>query len=311
MFTKFIRKIYARNYSQSTLLNQNLFQVQLTPELSKVLEHTERLKSEIQTVQQEINDDLRRCIHEKLRIDWTYNSNAIEGSQLTLGDTIFFLREGLTVQGKPFKDFLDAHNHAEAIDYLYDIIRNKERVIDSTLVKQINAILLRGAESVPAIDSLGRHVQRPIYPGHYKKHPNHVLTISGDIHYYVEPADVAPQMDDLFNWINEKFADESTHPLIASAVGHYNLARIHPFDDGNGRTARILMNFTLLKSNFQVAIIRNEERQQYLKLLNQADKTGDLEPFTRFVGDSLIKTQETILSQIKQNGYSNYSKKSL
>ena len=309
MFKHFFKKISVRHYSQSDRLAQNLFQVRLTPALSQTLTQTDCLNSEIQAVQKEINSDLRQHIHEKLRAEWTYNSNAIEGSKLTLGDTIFFLREGLTVQGKPFKDFLDTKNHVEAIDYLYEIIQDKERMIDPTLIKQTNAVLLKGVETLSAVDPSGSHVKRTIYPGHYKKHPNHVLTMSGDIHHYVEPSDVAPQMDDLFDWINEKLTDKSMHPLIIAAAGHYNLVRIHPFDDGNGRTARILMNLILLKSNFSVAIVRNEERHQYLTLLNQVDKTGELESFIRFIGESLIMTQETILSQIKQNGYSDYPTK--
>ena len=141
---------------------------------------------------------------------------------------------------------------------IYEILNDKERGINITLVKQINALLLKGAETLPAVDSLGQHTNRPIYPGRYKKHPNHVYTFSGEIHKYVAPFDVETQMLELFDWINEKDTKKPTHPLITAAVGHYNLVRIHPFDDGNGRGARLLMNIILLKNESQVAIIRND-----------------------------------------------------
>lgn len=285
--------------------NENVFQVQKTARLKTILSQTDQLNLEIRHAQKKTNGDLRQRIQDKLRSEWTYHSNALEGSQLSLGDTIFFLREGLTVSGKPFKDFVDARNHAEAIDYLYDIVSDKERSIDTILIKQMNALLLKGVETLPAVDSLGRNTKRPIYPGRYKEHPNHVYTLSGEIHKYVEPVDVEPQMLELFDWINEKDEKKIMHPLITAAVGHYNMVRIHPFDDGNGRGARLLMNIILLKNESQLAVIRNDLRQQYIEILNQVDSNGNLEPFVNFIGQALLQTQENILSEIHKNGHSN------
>jgi Fic family protein len=100
------------------------------------------------------------AIQQKLRIDWTYDSNAIEGSSLTRGETLFFLQEGLTVEGKPFKDFLDARNHAEAIDWLYDVIK-QNRPVTPGLVKEINALLLSGVRYTPAIDETDKKSENP------------------------------------------------------------------------------------------------------------------------------------------------------
>lgn len=285
--------------------NENVFQVQKTARLKTILNQTDQLNLEIRCAQKETNGDLRQRIQDKLRSEWTYHSNALEGSQLSLGDTIFFLREGLTVSGKPFKDFVDARNHAEAIDYLYDIVSDKERSIDTILIKQMNALLLKGVETLPAVDSLGKNTKRPIYPGRYKEYPNHVYTLSGEIHKYVEPVDVEPQMLELFDWINEKDEKKIMHPLITAAIGHYNMVRIHPFDDGNGRGARLLMNIILLKNESQLAVIRNDLRQQYIEILNQVDSNGNLEPFVNFIGQALLQTQENILSEIHKNGHSN------
>lgn len=234
------------------------------------------------------------AIQEKLRADWTYDSNAIEGSSLTRGETLFFLKEGLTVEGKPFKDFLDARNHAEAIDWLYEVI-NDNRSVTQGLVKEINALLLSGIKYTPAINETGQKVQKPANPGKYKVFPNHVLKTDGTIHFYTDPIHVTDEMEVLCRWIKEK--TENVHPLIVSAIAHYNMVRIHPFDDGNGRGARILMNLILIKKRYPVAIIKNENRRKYLTTLNYADK-GDIYPFLKFVADSLIDTEKIIIEEL-------------
>ena len=95
--------------------------------LEKTLELSDQLKDEIDS-KKPIEGDLWKTVEEKLLIEWTYNSNAIEGSTLTQGETMFFLKNGLTVEGKPFKDFIDAKNHAEAIEFLYDVVKNKREI---------------------------------------------------------------------------------------------------------------------------------------------------------------------------------------
>ena len=236
------------------------------------------------------------AIQEKLRVDWTYDSNAIEGSVLTRGETLFFLKEGLTVEGKPFKDFLDARNHAEAIDWLYEIIKDN-RSITQGLIKEINALLLSGVKYTPAINETGQKVKKPANPGKYKILPNHVLKTDGTIHYYTDPIQIPDEMELLCRWINENI--EKRHPLIVGSIAHYNMVRIHPFDDGNGRGARILMNLILIKKGYPIAIIKNENRRKYLSTLNQADK-GDINSFFMLVANSLIDTENIIFNELHQ-----------
>ncbi len=236
------------------------------------------------------------AIQEKLRIDWTYDSNAIEGSSLSRGETLFFLKEGLTVEGKSLKDFLDARNHAEAIDWLYEVIKDN-RPVSQGLMKEINALLLSGVNYTLAIDRNGQKIRKPANPGKYKVLPNHVLQTDGTIHFYTDPIHVADEMETLCRWINENI--ESRHPLVVASIAHYNMVRIHPFDDGNGRGARILMNLILIKKSYPVAIVKNENRRKYLMALNQADK-GDIVPFIKFIADSLIDTENTILGELRR-----------
>jgi Fic family protein len=230
-------------------------------------------------------------IVKRLRVDWTYNSNGIEGSTLTRGETHFFLSEGLTVEGKPLKDFMDAQNHAEAIDLLFDVMSNKQAITEG-FIKEINALILRGVEFTPAKAASSQLVRKPATPGQYKKQANHVEQADGTVHTYVEPVHVLGEMQALVGWINQSI--DTVHPLHVAAVAHYHLVRIHPFDDGNGRGARILMNLILMHKGYFPAVVRLETKRRYLEALSAADR-GDLAPFIAYIGDCVIATQESVL----------------
>jgi len=269
---------------------QLFYTIRETSELSALLHQIDELQSQI-NLQKPLQPELWAMIQEKLRVDWIYNSNAIEGSVLTRGETLFFLQEGLTVEGKPFKDFLDARNHAQAIDYLYQVITEQRRITQG-FIKELNALLLSGVTHTDAMTEVGAKVKKPATPGEYKRLPNHVLQADGTIHHYAEPLQVPAEMEQLCQWICDHLADQ--HAMITGAIAHYNLVRIHPFDDGNGRGARILMNIILIKKGYPPAIIKNAQRRQYLATLNQADN-GNLQPFLLFVANALINTQKIIL----------------
>jgi Fic family protein len=281
----------------SYLKMPQFYDVEETPSLTQLIDEIDSIQAEI-NAQKPLQETIWTTIQEKLRIEWTYDSNALEGSTLTKGETYFFLREGLTVEGKPFKDFLDARNHAEAIDYLYLIIRD-ERPITPGLMKEFNKLLLSGITHTEAINETGQKVQKQATPGEYKRLPNHVLQPDGTIHRYTEPVHVPAEMDELFQWIQTSVLHK--HPVIVSAVAHYNLVRIHPFDNGNGRGARILMNLILIEKHYAPAVIKKEQRRAYLETLGWAD-AGNLGPFAELVGRSLLNTQQIILQDFNANG---------
>lgn len=269
------------------------YQLKDTPELKELLAAVDKLNVQINT-DKPLQKERWAAIQEKLRIEWTYESNAIEGSSLTMGETLFFLKEGLTVEGKPFKDFLDARNHAEALDYLYEIIQ-ENRPVSEGFVKEINALLLSGVSCTDAVNEFGQKIKKVATPGRYKTLPNHVLQADGTIHFYTDPIQVPGEMEILCNWVVDSI--ERTHPVIVAAMAHYHMVRIHPFDDGNGRGARILMNMILIKKGYPPAIIKKEDRRQYLVSLSMADK-GDMWPFVTFVANSLITTQKVIAEEL-------------
>lgn len=283
----------------NALLVKEFYALDPPEKLAQLLSTADNLKHQLDAYRPlKEKEHLWSGLQEKLRAEWTYHSNAIEGSTLTLGETIFFLQYGLTVEGKPFKDFLDARNHSEAIELLYEFIRD-ERPISESLIKELNALLVAGITYTKAIDQFGQPTRRPATPGKYKTLPNTVLKPDGTIYEYVSPTHVPDEMGYLCQWIDTHL--NQLHPVITSAVAHYNFVRIHPFDDGNGRGARILMNMILLKHKYPPAIIKMEHRRKYLDYLEAANQ-GDLNPFIEFVTKSLINTEATMLKVLEGNG---------
>ncbi len=228
---------------------------------------------------------------ERLRIDWTYNSNALEGNTLTYGETAFFLREGLTSEGRPLKDYVEAKNHAQAIDYLQEVVTSKRELTEG-FIKELHSLLLRDIDHTVARGAGGKLIHKPLSPGKYKVRPNHVLTLSGTIHKYTEPIKVVDEMQMLLRWLKQS---KEIHAVERAALFHYRFVCIHPFDDGNGRMARLLMNLLLMKSGYPPCVVRNSKRRNYLQSLEQADSTGSTEAFVRILAQELIHTEETML----------------
>ncbi|WP_294197803.1 Fic family protein [uncultured Chryseobacterium sp.] len=213
--------------------------------------------------------ELENKIFQKLKLDWNYNSNAIEGNQLSYGETVAFLNFGLTAKGKPFKDHLDIKGHNEAIGFMLQLIK-EDRPLSESDIKDLHKIILVEPYYSTTFSPEGIEFQKEIKVGQYKTSPNHVKTVSGDIHYYTNPEEVAFEMNNLLEWYRNA-EEQNLHPVVMSALFHHKFTSIHPFDDGNGRLARILSNFILLKHHYPVLVIKNKEKIQYYAALNIAD----------------------------------------
>ena len=237
------------------------------------------------------DQEVMALLQERLRIEWTYNSNAIEGNTLTYGETAFFLREGLTSEGKPLKDYLEAKNHAEAIDLLNEIVKSK-RPLTEGFIKELHALLMKGIEFTFAKGADGNIIKKPLHAGMYKLRPNHVLTVSGKIHKYIAPEHVIDEMEALLKWYT---GSGNLHPFKKAAEFHYRFVAIHPFDDGNGRMARLLMNLILMQEGYPPCIIKNENRRKYLGALERADYDRKPDVFIDFIEDEMESTLKVIV----------------
>ena len=231
---------------------------------------------------------------QKLRLDWNYHSNAIEGNTLTQGETRIFLLHGLTAKGKPLRDHLDLKGHDEAIDYMAAVIRQNDPLTEAALRELHKLLLGKEPYRVPAQTSDGQATRKEIVPGRYKVQPNHVETVTGKVHYYATPEETPAQMHSLMDWYHQVENESKLHSLVVATEFHHRFTAIHPFDDGNGRMARILTNLMLMRHGYPPLVIKREDREAYLYALAQADE-GDLGDLLAFFANTLTEAMQLYL----------------
>lgn len=237
-------------------------------------ESIDRMKEEIDSYRP-FTKNLSKSLHEKLIVEWTYNSNAIEGNTLTISETKVVL-EGITIGGKSMVEHLETINHREAILFIEDMIANEEKLTEWNL-KSIHNLILKKIDNVNA--------------GRYRK--ENVL-ISGATH--IPPKHF--EVDYLMQKMVKEYTNEwkAYHPVVRATLLHGEFVKIHPFIDGNGRTARLLLNFELMKSGFVPIIIKNDQRASYYDALDIAHTRMDYGPFIKLVADLLVESESLWLS---------------
>lgn len=261
-------------------------------DLRSIISQVDVLKGQVDALRP-IDAEQEARVMQMLRLEWNYHSNAIEGNTLTLGETRAFLLHGLTAKGKPFRDYLDIRGHNEAIAYLEGMVRGDEPLTEAAM-RELHRILLVEPYEVDAITPDGRPTRRRISIGQYKTAPNHVRTSTGEMHFYATPEETPAMMGDLMVWYRQEILAGDLHPLVMAATFHYRFVAIHPFDDGNGRMARLLMNLILMQRGYVPVVVRLESRTDYLLALENAD-AGELVGFVELVGDALLRSLELYL----------------
>ncbi len=236
-------------------------------------------------------------VMQKFRLDWNYHSNHLEGNSLTYGETKALLLFGVTAQGKPLKDTLEMTGHNEAVDWVMDMVKG-ERPLTEHFIRELHTLLLKEPYEKKAQTLDGQPTTKRIEVGQYKSSPNHVKTVTGEIFYFATPEETPAKMGDLMAWYEEKKNDVATNPVLLAAEFHYRFIRIHPFDDGNGRTARLLMNFILMQYGYPPVIIKTEDKENYFAVLRLAD-AGQLEPFVRYIATNLLRSLRIMIAGAK------------
>lgn len=254
------------------------------------------LKNEIDALRP-LDKDTEGRIQQKFRLDWNFHSNNIEGNSLTFGETKTFLLHGITADGKPLKDHLDIKGHNQAIEMLEDIVHDG-RDLSENFIREMHQIILHEPYDKPAITPDGKKVRRHIKVGSYKTQPNHVVTKTGETFYFAKPEETPALMNDLMAWYNNAISERKLHPIELAALLHYKFIRIHPFDDGNGRLARILMNLSLMKFGFPPVIIKTQKKEEYYRALQQADG-GDTSFFVDYIAKLQIESLKLYLRGAK------------
>jgi len=244
-----------------------------------------------------LTPEMERRIMQKFRLDWNYHSSHIEGNQLTYGETKALILFGQTAQAKPLKDHLEMTGHDEAVKYIEEII-SQERTLSESFIRELHVLLLKKPYEVDAITPDGKPTKRTISIGKYKTVPNHVKTQTDEIFYFATPEETPAKMDDLMQWYHENLHNEALHPVLFATEFHYRFIRIHPFDDGNGRIARMLMNFILMQKGYPPAIIKTEDKNDYYTALQQAD-SGQLDYFFNYVCEQVNSSLSIMIKGAK------------
>lgn len=237
----------------------------------KVSSATQKMLGELDSLREEFKNlnkvsDIRHFkANEHFNLHYTYESNRIEGNTLTLSETMMVIKEGITISGKSVSEHLEAINHSEAIELMYDFVDQKEPFSQRNLLT-LHALILRGINRENAGKYRGVNVR-----------------ILGAEHIPPEPYLVPKLMEDYFQFY-DKYA-RAIHPVILAAEMHERLVTIHPFIDGNGRTSRLVMNLILLKGGFPIAVLKGDQtsRLKYFQALEAVQVHGDPEPFHHLV----------------------------
>lgn len=215
-----------------------------------------------------------KSIRENLLIEWTYNSNAIEGNTLTLQETKVVL-EGITIGGKTLREHLEVINHKEAILFVEEIVQRRESISERK-IKNIHKSVLKGIDDK--------------YAGIYR---NQNVMISGAQHTPPDFMVVPDEMNALIAWYENPA--QKLHLVERAAHLHGIFVGVHPFLDGNGRTARLLMNLELMKNGYPATIIRAEKRLEYYNALDKAHITNDYDDFSKLVVEEVEKSLDMYL----------------
>jgi len=217
-------------------------------------------------------------LQDKFEIDVTYNSNAIEGNRLTLRETWLVVRKGMTIGGKTLEEHLEAKNHVEALHFLYQLVDRKREISEEDILELHELVL----------DKIS-----PQYAGKYREVQ---VYISGSAHVPPAASEVPKLMRQVIHELNNK--DKKTKALESASRAHYLIAKIHPFVDGNGRLARLLLNLRLMRSGFPPIVLHKTERKSYYAALEKADY-GDLYPITALIAKNVEKSLDLYLSVVK------------
>ena len=242
--------------------------------------------------------EFQNKLDKKLRLEFNYNSNHMEGNTLTYSETELLLIFDETKGNHTLREYEEMKAHDVALQLVNDWADDKDRPLTETNIKNLNEVILGKPFWKDAITPDGQKTRRLIKVGDYKEFPNSVQLSNGEIFEYASVTDTPIQMGELMQWYRSEEQKNELHPVALAAMLHYKLVRIHPFDDGNGRISRLLMNYVLLKNNLPPVVIKSADKRNYLSALNNAD-AGDINAFIKYIAEQLVWSLELSVKATK------------
>ncbi|WP_314314119.1 Fic family protein [Hoylesella marshii] len=276
------------------------------------MNNIEKLYKQWQALQP-ISQQAQERLNQKLMLEFNYNSNHIEGNTLTYGQTELLLLFGKVAEPAIMRDLEEMKAHNVALRMIEAEAREEGRPLTETFIRTLHQTLLREDYQVTNPDG----TTYTIHAGQYKTRPNSVRTITGELFEYASPEETPALMADLIAWYNREEAAATLSPIQLASLFHYRYIRIHPFEDGNGRMARLLVNYILCKHGYPMIVVKSTDKNQYLSVLNQCDvavglipsdganaQLNQINPLTNYLShcleQSLTLSITTVTSETKQ-----------
>lgn len=247
--------------------------------LQKLLQKADSYKQKISSARPLAKEELK-SLDNYFRIGFTYTSNALEGNTLTISETKILLEDGITVGGRPLKDCYEAVGHGAAYDFMLELARQQDMKITEDTIKMLHRLFYQKVDA----DQAGRYRSIQVY-------------ISGTEYVPPAPEEVPRLMKHLADQIHS--SKITLHPIEVAAMAHKRLVDIHPFIDGNGRTARLLMNLILVNAGYGVVSIPLIWRNDYINALSASRRSNDMNPFCELIAECVIETERDYCRLLK------------
>ena len=227
---------------------------------------------------QPVSDRDRERLSRRFTIDYNYNSNHIEGNTLTYGQTELLLLFGKVIGEAEFRDCEEMKASNIGLKMMLSEATENKQPLTQNFIRTLHKTLLREDYTVYRNLPGGMQTSYTIHAGQYKTRPNSVITRYGDRFEYASPEETPALMTDLVDWYNSEEELGRLSPVELAALFHYRYIRIHPFEDGNGRIARLMVNYILSRHGYPMIVVRSRLKQAYLEALHQADLNVGLVP---------------------------------
>ncbi|HLO55484.1 MAG TPA: Fic family protein [Saprospiraceae bacterium] len=264
--------------------------------MNNIFDKIDQLQSELSGLT--ISDKDQRSLDEKFRLEFNYNSNHMEGNTLTYQDTKVLLLKDILPQGKLYemRELDEMRAHDAAFEMIKEWATDPSREINQNDIRELNRIILVKDFYKDAIDLNGNPTRKKIKVGEYKEFPNSVLLQNGEVFHYADPIEVPALMGELMDWYRDE--KDGLHPITLAGVFHHKFVLIHPFDDGNGRISRLLMNYILMRHGYPPVVIKSSNKDKYLNALRLAD-AGDMESFITYIAEQAEWSLEITIKAAK------------
>lgn len=259
----------------------------------------ETLYNEWQSLQP-LNEINQARLDRKFMLEFNYNSNHIEGNTLTYGQTEMLLMFGKVVESAKMKDLEEMKASNVGLKMIKEIALDKEQPLTEYFIRTLHQTLLREDYTVYRQQPDGTSTSYIVHAGQYKTRPNSVITSTGERFEYASPEETPALMADLIQWYNEAEAKGGLSPIELASLFHYRYIRIHPFEDGNGRMARLMANYILYRHGYPMIVVKSADKDNYLTALNRCDvavgpvpsdgahaELPQISPFVEYLGKCL------------------------